>query len=200
MSASARTSKPLERKDFAQPRTLPPRAIPSSEEARLLGPFSKRREVNIRWRFFRHETQKILPPFEVAVGQSQDREMDNPVSGKQLPMQHVGILRSVEELIGDPFPRPPMTRRERHSLTEDQRPSDSASAATGHPSRWVKRRYRTLLGKLPQLVYGAKGGLPKIQLSSVAHISNNPTAKNIPPADPVTNAWLGLEEKKKTNK
>ncbi|EAU92715.2 DNA repair protein RAD5 [Coprinopsis cinerea okayama7 len=44
---------------------LPPRADPESELARLLGPFSKRREVNLQQRFFKKAWSTVHPPLEV---------------------------------------------------------------------------------------------------------------------------------------
>ncbi|OBZ79295.1 hypothetical protein A0H81_00776 [Grifola frondosa] len=52
---------------LATPPKLPNRADPTSEEARLLGPFSKRRQVNIRWRYFTQEWKKLYPPLQVTL-------------------------------------------------------------------------------------------------------------------------------------
>ncbi|KAF8898926.1 hypothetical protein BD779DRAFT_48542 [Infundibulicybe gibba] len=66
-SAHSRTTKPLSPQALNSPPLMPARANPSSEEARLLGRLSKRREVNIRWRYFTVEWKKIRPPLEVVV-------------------------------------------------------------------------------------------------------------------------------------
>ncbi len=52
-------------RDFEHPPTLPARATPSSEDARLLGPFSRRRLVNERRRFFKQEMSRLLPPLRI---------------------------------------------------------------------------------------------------------------------------------------
>ncbi|KAJ7293404.1 hypothetical protein C8J57DRAFT_1490821 [Mycena rebaudengoi] len=57
-SPHSRIRRPLDKKHLACPTTLPARADPASADARLLGPFSKRRETNIRWRYFVAECKK----------------------------------------------------------------------------------------------------------------------------------------------
>lgn len=64
-SGYSRTPKAIPPADLARPPTLPPRADPKSEEARIFGPFSIRRELNIRWRFFSSNLKKLLPPIQV---------------------------------------------------------------------------------------------------------------------------------------
>ena len=193
-NAVARTTKPLERKDFSQPRTLPPRANPSSEEARLFGPFSKRREVNIRWRFFRNETKKIFPPLEsiVKLKSSGNAELNSVVAPRKLGMQDAGVFQSIEELVGDPFMHPPMTRRERGRQQSAENDSTAViqNRSTEHPSHWVKRRYRTLLARLPRLVYDGQHDTFEVEISPLAHSPNNSTSKVIHPADPLTMTWL----------
>ncbi|KAJ7071201.1 hypothetical protein C8F01DRAFT_974769 [Mycena amicta] len=109
------------------PPNLPARADPNSEEARLLGPLSKRRQVNARWRFFVKESRKVRPPLQIAidsptyVGVSvQDtRRAGVPA----LPMQGLGVFEELEEL----------------------------AASSQRVPRWVRRRYRDLLDRLPIL-------------------------------------------------
>ncbi|KAF9508915.1 hypothetical protein BS47DRAFT_1349878 [Hydnum rufescens UP504] len=59
------TGKSISPAQLHNPPTLPLRADPHSEEARLLGPLSLRREVNIHWKYFTEEKSRILPPLEM---------------------------------------------------------------------------------------------------------------------------------------
>ncbi|KAJ6627104.1 hypothetical protein B0H10DRAFT_1780292, partial [Mycena sp. CBHHK59/15] len=67
MSPHSRTTRPLSQKELDFPTTLPARANPASDDAWLLGPLSKRRETNIRWRYFVAEWKKVRTPLQVVV-------------------------------------------------------------------------------------------------------------------------------------
>ncbi|RDB28879.1 hypothetical protein Hypma_015714 [Hypsizygus marmoreus] len=163
----SRKNKPLTPKSFSFPPTLPLRADPNSEDARLLGPFSKRREVNIRWRYFTSEWKKIRPPLEIVLEDTSTGEVlrgnadaDVARAGiRGLSMQGQGVFDDIEAIV-NPLsgPRPP-TRKERRNSDADTQPPQTA--ALRHPSRWLRRRYQELLGRLPILTYSqftAKGG------------------------------------------
>ncbi|KDR85375.1 hypothetical protein GALMADRAFT_355186 [Galerina marginata CBS 339.88] len=184
-SSLARLNRPLDRKDLLTPRSLPPRADPLSEEARLFGPFSKRREVNIRWRFFRSELKKILPPLNLlSKGSSESQTTARP-----LAMQGSEAFQDVERLIGDLYARPPKTRRERQELARE--PSTSTNSKR-HPSRWIRRRYRALLSRIPQLVFdeNTKQGHFRVQAPPLAHHPHERTIKRMPKADSISMAWI----------
>lgn len=63
-SLSHRTGKAPREKQLDWPPTLPERADPKSDEARLIGPLSKKREANIRWRYLRGLEKRLFPPFK----------------------------------------------------------------------------------------------------------------------------------------
>lgn len=68
------------------PPALPARADPNSEDARLLGPFSKRREANIRWRYLTNFRDKMNAPIlssEVDILSYQARHASKPLSKRQ---------------------------------------------------------------------------------------------------------------------
>jgi len=154
---SRSTANPLKPEHLIFPPVLPARADPSSEEARLLGPLSKRREVNKRWRYFVTEWKKILPPLEVVVKTpdgSENTGLDDVSQAgiRSAGFQGYGVFKEIEDIIGPVTPARPITRRERRTRPEDN-PSPP-SAMPRHPSRWLRRRYQELLGRLPALIYG----------------------------------------------
>ncbi|KAJ7487410.1 hypothetical protein B0H11DRAFT_1088471 [Mycena galericulata] len=144
-SGASRTTKALSERHLDFPPTLPARADPQSDEARLLGPFSKRRETNARWRYFVAEWQKVRPPLEVVV---EDRAAGSRcvfpddvrrAGVRSLPMQGLHVFEDVETLAG-----PRWTKRQTHRPKAD--PTEKP-----HMSRWIRRRYQALLNRLPIL-------------------------------------------------
>ncbi|KAF8913033.1 hypothetical protein CPB84DRAFT_1760183 [Gymnopilus junonius] len=190
-SALSRSTKPLDRADLTAPRTLPARADPSSEEARLFGPLSKRREVNIRWRFFRTGLTKVLPPLEIEGRQLCDNQSTS-VSCRPLAIQNQGIIRDIQNLIGDLFVERPKTRRERGSNPPSQDISATPQCVKRHPSRWVRRRYRALLSRIPQLVYDPKSTKEPFSVRTfpLAHYPQDRKADRMRHADPTVMAWV----------
>lgn len=160
-SGASRTTKALLQHHLDFPTTLPPRADPASDEARLLGPFSKRRETNARWRYFVAEWQKVRPPLEVVVAdptaESQGVSCQDVrrAGTRSLPMQGLHILEDVENLAGPRWTEP------RTGRSKDPHPGKP------HISRWVRRRYQALLNRLPILSYTAasQGKQPKYSVS-----------------------------------
>jgi hypothetical protein len=186
---SSKRNKLLRPEEFSSPRTLPPRANPKSEEARIFGPFSKRREINIRWRFYKDELKKIFPPLDVDISENINNKREDRVLLRPLGMSGHSVLREAENLVGDIFPRPPLTRRERRMFGESD-PSHF-TIREGHPSRWIRRRYRTLLTQLPYLTYDARKGDPfGVTTSPFALLDPHRYTRQIPDADPVTARWL----------
>ncbi|KAG6821358.1 hypothetical protein H0H93_014155 [Arthromyces matolae] len=162
LSSDSRTTKPLTAKSLEFPPLLPARADPTSEDARLLGPFSKRREVNIRWRYFTQEWKKVLPPLQVVISNTSPDVESSDVSDdaviragiRRMGMQGNGIFEGVCQIVGPlTIPRP-QTRKERLSSGV----SVGALEQTRHPSRWLRRRYQELLGRLPVLKYTTRNG------------------------------------------
>ena len=158
------------------PPTLPPRADPSSGDARLYGPFSKRREVNIRWRYFTNQWKRLYPPLEVSVeqrGAQESSSQEDALLGARIRgvgMQTAGQLDQVKSLAGPASEKPPAPRRidqiylphDAHSPTADRR---------SLPNRFLRRRYRELLGRIPVLTYSYVPG------ESVTSSNGHPTGK-----------------------
>ncbi|KAK0245673.1 hypothetical protein EDD85DRAFT_801796 [Armillaria nabsnona] len=172
--ASRSTKKALTLEDLETPPTLPSRADPTSEDAKLLGPLSKRREVNIRWRFFTQEATKVYPPLEVKAKVFSNTPADaSPVTIREAGIrgfgfQEQGLLEDIHSIVGrGKEGLRPVTRRELQAMEKiGQTPSPPAAR---HPSRWLRRRYQQLLGKLPEVTYtyqsGAKDGRYAVSLS-----------------------------------
>ncbi|KAH7910694.1 hypothetical protein BJ138DRAFT_982405, partial [Hygrophoropsis aurantiaca] len=156
-SGLSRRTKPLSPKDLSFPPTLPERANPMSEEAALLGPFSKRREVNIRWRYFTKEWKKILPPLKISLEEHSlveeagiVKEPASPIDLRGIGFHDTNVLEEVLYLAGRPWERQQRTRRLKHNSNESTSPV--ISPFDGHlPKRWLQRRYQELLGRLPIL-------------------------------------------------
>lgn len=179
-SSRSRTTKPLQDRYLHSPPTLPSRADPNSEEAKLLGPFSKRREVNIRKRYFRAESAKVLPPLQVTLekaspdGVHTTTNMDDVHKAgiRHLNFQGFGIFEEIESFTSPPWTPPCATRRMRkqvaqtkdheqpcstsHPESTDDTASrasntDASSFSTTLPRRFLRRRFQSLLGKIPIL-------------------------------------------------
>lgn len=186
-SGQSRTTKALSERHLDFPPTLPPRANPTSEEARLLGPFSKRRETNTRWRYFVTEWQKVRPPLQVVVedsaagsrGVSSDDVRRAGI--RSLPMQGLHIFEDVENLAGPRWTKP-RTRR-----CKD--PDPTASPGKLHVSRWVRRRYQSLLNRLPILTYRIPEGKQPSYSVSLSPNRLDPQT-NIAEADASDLRWM----------
>lgn len=155
------TTRPLKKDAWTKEQLIGPRVDPYSEDAHIFGPFPRRREYNIQWRFFRTETKKVLPPLDIAFA-ARKEETEPGVAGilmshyaDSLPLQHRGLVAGVETLVGGSVPAP-LTRRERMAKAADNTASTATTTSNRHPSRWVRRRYRELLSKVPILNYTPK--------------------------------------------
>ncbi|KDQ63372.1 hypothetical protein JAAARDRAFT_53595 [Jaapia argillacea MUCL 33604] len=161
-SQPSRTTKPLIPKQLANPPELPARADPNSREAQLLGPFSKRREVNIRWRFFTTQSKRVLPPLQVNVGDETlygtgSKEAVARIGIRGFGLQGSDALEDVLKIAGTPYRSPVLPRRQRRLLGDHVKassPSDPSSFDAGKlPARWLRRRYQELLSRIPILTY-----------------------------------------------
>lgn len=156
------SGKPLKPSHLSNPPTLPLRADPSSEDARLFGPFSKRREVNIRWRHFSYHWKRLYPPLEVSVNKQGAREassQEDAILGARIRgvgMQTAGLLAELISLTGSGSERPPTPRR----IDPVYAPLSVSRVADGQvlPNRFLRRRYRELLGRIPILTYSCVPG------------------------------------------
>ncbi|KAI0307672.1 hypothetical protein B0F90DRAFT_1620741 [Multifurca ochricompacta] len=145
--------------------TLPSRAYPSSDDARLFGSLSKRREVNIRWRYFSYQWKRLYPPIEVSVkcqGQEETSSQEAAVISARIRgvgMQTAGLLEELKTLAGAVSEGPPIPRR----TDPIYRPHTSPAATHRRvlPNRYLRRRYRDLLSRIPTLTYSYVPGEPK---------------------------------------
>ncbi|PPQ64489.1 hypothetical protein CVT26_002028 [Gymnopilus dilepis] len=192
----ARTTKPLDKKDLTSPRTLPERADPSSEDARLFGPLSKRREVNIRQRFFQNEIKKVLPPLEVEYPQPQtvqgDGEVSTSFAARKIVDQKNLLVDGLQKVIGEIALERPKPRRERSSTSVVQNLSSVPEEVDRHPCRWVRRRYRALLARIPRLIHDPQSSMEpfKVREFPLAHFPHENKAYRMRRLDPATLAWI----------
>jgi len=121
------------------------RTNPKSEDA-FLGPLRKRREANARWRYFSAGWKKVLPPLQVSVEPPSSKEdSGHDVSSPRLfGFEETNLLQQLFDLAGYSHISPP--------------PKGSQCNPTSRldgklPARWLRRRYRELLGRLPILTY-----------------------------------------------
>ncbi|KAL0580817.1 hypothetical protein V5O48_001193 [Marasmius crinis-equi] len=201
----SRTTKALRQNYLKFPPTLSPRADPSSEEAQMLGPLSKRREVNTRWRWFTQEWKKVYPPLEVVVRdpssgtESTERDAVSQANIREVGLQGHHLFEEIEQLVGQSHSARTPTRRERQTLKEngETRPQELAQ----RPTRWLRRRYQRLLARLPALIYtpgrNSSPGRYSVELSalSVAHDLRGSTIRK-PELDADNLAWYELSQKK----
>lgn len=152
-STHAHKTRPLAPSALKRPPTLPERADPESNDARYLGPFSKRREVNIRWRFFTEEWRKLLPPLHVTV-EEKNNSFETMNSGhysaslakasvRGFGFQGIDVLEEIKTIAGLPYKTPSDFPPNRSQPTTPR-------AIT---NRFIRRRYQELLGRTPILTY-----------------------------------------------
>ncbi|KAJ2919297.1 hypothetical protein MD484_g1170, partial [Candolleomyces efflorescens] len=208
-TAQSMATRPLKKGVWTPAKLLPSRANECSEEAHIFGPFSKRREYNMQQKFFRTEKAKVRPPLETTIALAPQDEPANPGDTRPLPFQKLGLLSDIERLVGTAGP-PPLTRKERKAAnaTNEIGGNTDPPSPPRHPSRWVRRRYRALLAKVPVLTYTPKpgqtdGGTYSVRLSDrAAGQSTSASASNVAlrEIDDVNLAWLrlGMEENTST--
>jgi hypothetical protein len=179
-SPHSRTTKPLSKSDIIRPRNLPACANPLSDEARIHGPFSKRREVNIRWRQFKTETKKLLPPLDACLANSIIKDPNRTLDA------NLENLENVESAVGELCRGPTKTRREQKDMKKDESRTLSDHR---HPSRWVRRRYRWLLSCSPRLMYQSEK-LLGVQISQRSFSPSQKPAVHMPEVDVTTMSWF----------
>ena len=189
------------------PPILSLRADPSSEEARLLGPLSKRREVNTRWRYFVREWKKVYPPLQVVIrdpssgAESTSLEDVHRANLREIGTQGHGLFEEIEKLVGKPLSMRPLTRRERRAseIVDD---TDTSTTSVRHPARWLRRRYQRLLGRLPVLVYtrgkNPNTGRYNVELSAMSLAHDLRTAFRQSEMDGDDLAWYELSKLKRS--
>ncbi len=198
---------PLSPRTLKNPPLLSERADHESEKARLLGPLSKRREVNIRWRFFADGWSKTRPPLQVGVTESTSSGETEPIirtdkaslekAGiRPVGLQYSGVLEDLISSAGPPCVFQPQTRRERAISPREHETLDTEHRLL---PRFLRRRLRQLLAKMPILTYtekakgsrGSKGNQYDISLSPNAlDGSTRYGTLKIPLADSSYLAWV----------
>ncbi|KAJ7596854.1 hypothetical protein C8J56DRAFT_298968 [Mycena floridula] len=192
-SGTARPTRAMTKKDITTPPTLPLRADPTSEDYRLLGPLSKRRNVNIRWKYFTDEISRLWLPLESS-GETRIRNFG---------FEGVELQEHVERIAGPVQRALPITRKEREAGVQP------ILVPRSQTSRWVRRRYRTLLGKIPRLTFipdtkphlpeqtGKPSGRYEVSLPTAAiSASLYRDKKSWVAADNVAIAWLDKSRSK----
>jgi len=175
---SRSSGKALKPSHLHEPPTLPSRADPTSEDARLFGPLSKRRQVNIRWRYFSHHWKRIYPPIEISVKHQETQKTPSqegfaPDAGTRgVVLQGVGLLDELKMLAGVVSKRPIAPRR-LDSVYHSGSPSTSTTDRGSAPSRFLRRRYRELLGRIPILTHSHVPG----NLTTATASNGHPTSK-----------------------
>lgn len=205
-------------KQLEHPPTLPQRADPTSSDAKILGPFSKRREVNIRRRFFKSETAKVQPPIElfrvhVLQASTSPDKLAKPdaiepkaESAKQpspppiVGFQGTSVFRDLEAIaspnldiqkrvVGSALPIPPSSITSVHIRT---------STPTTKVNRFIRRQHQKILARIPILTYLEHPNDPigkyQVSLSPLAHLgsSSNKLSSAVAMADEADLAWLRL--------
>ncbi|KAI0673360.1 hypothetical protein C8Q78DRAFT_1067709 [Trametes maxima] len=224
MSDASRMTKALSNRALAHPPNLPPRADPKSPEAQALGPFSKRREVNLRRRFFRAELQKTMFPLQVVVegapvgtasggaavtGRRTDADALAGTRIRAVGLQHSGVFEEIEALASP-------SRKLRHSPQGTSADSSTQEQAGPYfqshlPIRFLRRRYQQLLARIPMLLYKPPRVTPQGAQSGKYQVTLSPNAaKRFAPANRIASetdvAWIkcsqkvGIGESKKSPK
>ena len=102
----------------------------------------------------------------------------------------IGVFSDIEEMVGTLKARS-LPRRERSS----EQDRSEAGIKAGHPSRWLRRRYRSLLNRLPILLYhpsdnSEQSGSFSVQQSELSLPPYQRPIPYLPEVDSTTLAWL----------
>ena len=209
MTSNFSVPTPRTEKQLRHPPLLPPRADPGSSDARILGPLSKRREVNLRWRFFKKETAKVQPPIEVSrihvvqASKSHDKSAETsttegPEAGDMerptppsVGFQGTSVLRDLEAIA---FPNPNIPKRARDPPLQG---ATNTALPISTVNRFIRRQHRKLLGKVPILTYFKHPNSPigKYEVSLSPLVYSDSLAmltSTVPMADEADLAWLRL--------
>lgn len=147
-SPFSRVKKAIRHSSLVTPPRLPPHHNPDSNEARILGRLSLRRELNHRRRYFFTETRKVLPPLEIVETRHRVTVHNRKsLNGLQLPqmLRNMVVIRKPEE--------PRRSVSVTANAQEGSEESKNLTHVAGLPSRFLRRRHKLLLGKIPVLRY-----------------------------------------------
>ena len=176
--------------------------------------------MNIHWRFFANQKQRIIPPLEVDLRQEKQpnlsdadgvevsessRKSDIPAMGlSEGGFQGVGLLKEIQRLAGvkDKY-RTPTGREQRPSTTgglNSEATFGGAAKNTTLPTKFLRRRHKELLRKIPVLTWsehspsdqpGGSRGKYEVSLPSGALVPPSvPSAKSLPVAGECTMTWI----------
>ncbi|KAG9004669.1 hypothetical protein FRB93_010159 [Tulasnella sp. JGI-2019a] len=189
------TGKALPKDALIKPSNLPARADPSSDEARLLGKFSLRREVNIRWRFFTEEVKRqVQPPLvvrttKIAKHGDNLEDVDRPLLMQRSGKGSIGLEKMFAELeriaaTPDIGHVPSTTSLQPHSLESgvcgsalsSQSPTQalgpfprtSMKRSLSCKTRYFRRQFTELLSRTPILVETPSSDQLSVTVSSQA--------------------------------
>ncbi|KAG8219662.1 hypothetical protein J3R82DRAFT_617, partial [Butyriboletus roseoflavus] len=142
-SGISRTTRALQKHHLVFPPGMSRRTTSNFEGTVLLGPLSRRREYNIRWRFFRSEWKKVYPPLQVSLQRPANQSNMHVFSNHPLNFgfQNTITLQELLALAGSPS-----------RLQLIQETSDTNLFDGNLPVRWLRRRYQALLGRVPLLI------------------------------------------------
>ncbi|KAL8277965.1 hypothetical protein RQP46_009597 [Phenoliferia psychrophenolica] len=170
-SSISHTTRPPRPSHLISPPSLPPRADPSSEEARLLGPLTPQRVRAIRLRYWNSQTAKLRAPLAVqvraAAGGENGQQLVRSAGVASGVLQKAGVMgvdveagwRRLEELEGkarvpdDARPRVP-----RRLQTRDERTTKGPTPFATPPKPQQERKVPRILSPLAN---NTKWHLPK---------------------------------------
>ena len=167
LSADGR-ARPLKESNLEMPPTMPPRGIPDSEDARILGSLCQGRQRNIYKRFYLKAVSKIKPPLEITGSSTQ-----KPLI--KLETEGLDLLRHVERMAG-------FENGEKTTSQDGPR-----------PTHWMRRRYQGLLSHIPLLLEqnGGKGAtVYNVDRSKHARPDGRQPARTTVKMDEAFMAWL----------
>jgi hypothetical protein len=180
-------------------------------------PLTKRREVNLRWRYFNAVCQKVLPPLQLSVKEISDSFEITKASSdvhdiasvgiRGVGLQGSGLVEETQILAGPAWKPLPTPRRAREGPEGNitQPPHNPFNSSL--PTRWLRKRYQRVLGKVPILTYSYQKqpdesphhhtvGRYEITLAPSAispHIRYG--AHRLPPVDDSSLSWIKHAEK-----
>lgn len=126
--------------DTVHPPTLPARADPQSEDAKLMGPLSKRREVNLRWRYWKEQIAAARVPLQSLAG----KEADEEKRVKWDPERLFEILERASTVPQISSSSTPSTSPVLAASTKHSPPSKFPRSA-----RFLRRRFAEVLAQTP---------------------------------------------------
>ena len=205
-SPYSRITRPLTPKQLHTPPSLPERVNPTSEEALLLGRLSKRREVNARWRYYTNELRKVLPPLEIgSISKSNDElaQISSSTAAAKSLLKNAGLMDQLRAMVGQVNKGPSLPRRQRlpnsFVTAKVTSPVDESSSKTAVlPTRFLRRRFMAVLGRIPELKrYSALNQPAKYGVSispDAITTRSRPLNYHIPEVDRTNNLWLKRSE------